>query len=89
MNRSLSVVVLAALPASLRAGPTSDTRVARLLRHLAERRALKARARRLALAESAATRIALAREGISIDRSRVDVPRTTGHPDYDVLRRIR
>jgi hypothetical protein len=91
MNRTLSVVVLMALPASLRSGPTIETPLGRLARRVVALWAQTTTARRLARAESAAARIALAREGIGNDPSRLrDGPPTSAiHTDYDVLRQIR
>jgi hypothetical protein len=93
MNRSLSVVVLAAIPISLRSSVASDSFLVTLGRLVARpfAQAMKA-ARRPARAENDdATRVALMRDGFSIDerRFRGGVPRNLDHAHYDILRQIR
>lgn len=92
MNRSLSIVVLAAIPASLRGSTlTSDNRFVRLMRLVAERRAQTMSRRRLARAERDAALIASMRDGLSTGpaRPRGDALASSIRSDYDVLRQIR
>ena len=80
MNRSLSVAV-----------PSDDNLFVRLKRLVAARKEQTMNRRRLARTERDAARIALARDGLSIDsaRFRAGSPRPAGHADYEVMRQIR
>ena len=92
MNRSLSVVVLAAIPISLHSSVASDSRVVTLARLTARPIVLAMNAvRRLARVENDVTRAALMRDGYSIDQSRFrdGPPRNLYHAGYDIVRQIR
>ena len=92
MNRSLSVVVLAAIPISLHSSVAADSRVVTLARLTARPIVLAMNAvRRLARVENDVTRAALMRDGHSIDQShfRDGPPRNLDHAGYDIVRQIR
>ncbi len=92
MNRSMSVVVLAAIPVSLRSTMTSESLLAALVRRVARPIALVMNAaRRLVRVDNEVTRAALVRDGFSIDQGRFrdGPPRSLDQARYDVLRQIR
>ena len=92
MNRSMSVVVLAAIPVSLRSTMTSESLLAALVRRVARPIALAMTAvRRLVHVDNDVTRAALMRDGFSIDHGRFrDGPhRSLDQMHYDALRQIR
>jgi hypothetical protein len=90
MNRP-SIAAVASVPASLRENTTSDHPFVRLVRRVAQLRALTTEGRRMARAARDAARLGLVRDGVAADRSRPGKgpSRRPSHSDYDVLRQIR
>jgi hypothetical protein len=93
MIRSLSVVVLAAIPVSLRRTAASESFLVALARLIARPIALAMNAARRPkrVENDDVTRAALMRDGLSIDQGRFrdGPPRRLDHARYDILRQVR
>lgn len=92
MNRSMSLVALAAIPVSLRSAIASENLLVALARRVARPIALAMNAaRRVVRVDNDVTRAALMRDGFPIDQGRFrdGPPRSLDQTHYDILRQIR